>query len=163
MSREITHQNIVQIHQEIAQKHKLINGFYRFDFSEIIGSFREGIPTPALLLESHSSEMESQTKMVSNFNNRNISFMILEFVTDRNDFNEQNQVLDILENIGLDICSYLVKFSKDKSSRLFSVFDINTFKMEKVGPIFDNMYGWNILYTMKNREKMCFETDKWNL
>lgn len=161
MSRVITHSNIIAIHQAIANAHNEINGFYRFDISEVQGSFREGIGSPALLLESHSSAMSSQTAMVTNFNTRSISFLLIDFVTDRNDFAEQNQVLDNMENVGLDIAAYLVKEAKDKNSILYSLFDINSFQMEKVGPIFDNMYGWNILYNLKNHEKMCYDADKW--
>jgi hypothetical protein len=161
MARLITHSTIINLHQTIASAHVDIFGFYRFDISEIQGSFREGIVSPALLLESHSSDLESKTKMATNFNNRNISFLLIDFVKDRNNFDEQNQVLDAMENIGLDIASYLVKESKDTTSILYSLFDVNTFSMEKVGPIFDNMYGWNVLYTLRNHEKMCFDPVKW--
>ena len=158
-----THNQVVGFHQQIATAHVDINGFYRFNMNEIMGQFRSGINTPALLLESHSSELESQTKMVSNFNSRKISFLLLDFAGKQGDFDKQNQVLDALENIALDIVSYLVTQNKTNGSWLFGMFDINTVQIEKVGPVFDNMYGWNVLYSLKCQEPMIFNPEKWNL
>ena len=158
----ITHSEIVAFHKTIADAHVGIKGFYRFDMNEIIGQFRSGVPTPALLLESHSSDLESQTKMVSNFNSRKISFLLLDFAGKAGNFNKQNEVLDSLENIALDIVSYLVTQNKTNGSWLFGMFDINSVQIEKVGPIFDNMYGWNVIYSLKNHESMVFDATKWN-
>ena len=72
------------------------------------------------------------------------------------------EVLDTLENIALDIISYLVIQNKTNDSWLFGMFDINSVQIEKIGPIFDNMYGWNVLYTLKNHESMIFDATKWN-
>jgi hypothetical protein len=157
-----THNEIVKFHETIAMAHVDINGFYRFNVNEIIGQFRAGIGTPALLLESHSSDLESQTKMVSNFNSRKISFLLLDFAGATDNFDKQNQVLDALENIALDIISYLVTQNKTNGSWLFGMFDINSVQIEKVGPIFDNMYGWNVIYSLKNHESMVLDPTKWN-
>lgn len=161
MSRK-THNEVVEFHKTIATAHVGIKGFYRFNMSEIIGHFRSGVSTPALLLESHSSDLESQTKMVSNFNSRKISFMLLDFTGKASNFDKQNEVLDSLENIALDIVSYLVTQNRTNGSWLFGMFDINSVQIEKVGPIFDNMYGWNVLYSLKNNESMVFDPTKWN-
>lgn len=161
MSRK-THNQVVEFHKSIATAHVEIKGFYRFDVAEIIGQFRSGVKTPALLLESHSSDLESQTKMVSNFNSRKISFILLDFAGKSGNFDKQNEVLDNLENITLDIISYLVTQNKTNGSWLFGMFDINTVQIEKVGPIFDNMYGWNVIYSLKNHESMVFNPAKWN-
>ena len=157
-----THNQIVEFHKSIANAHIGVNGFYRFDMAEIVGKFRSGVGTPALLLESHSSDFESQTKMVSNFNSRRISFMLLDFAGKVGNFDKQNEVLDNIENIALDIVSYLVLQNKTRDSWLFGMFDINTVQIEKVGPIFDNMYGWNVIYSLKNHESMVFDATKWN-
>ena len=161
MARTITHKPIVDFHQAIATAHKGINGFYRFNWAEINGKFRSGVQTPALLLESHSSDLESSNK-VTNFNNRQISFMLLDFTGKADNYAKQEEVLDTLENVALDIISYIVKQNKTQTSWLFGKFDINSVQLEKVGPIFDNMYGWNILYSLKNHESMIYDPLKWN-
>lgn len=162
MNRLVTHKSIVKFHKDIADAYIGINGFYRFNWNEINGRFRDGIGMPTLLLESHSSELESASQQKSNFNSRRISFMLLDFAGQVNDFARQEQVLDNLENVALDIISYCILQNKTPSSWLFGKFDINSVTMEKVGPIFDNMYGWNILYTLKNHEDMKYDVDKWN-
>lgn len=157
-----THSKIVEFHKNLATAHTGIKGFYRFNMNEIMGSFRAGVQVPALLLESHSSDLESQTNMVSNFNARKINFLLLDFTGKADNFNKQDEVLDKLENIALDIISYLVKQNKNPKHFLFGMFDINTVQIEKVGPLFDNMYGWNVLYTLKDHEPMTYDDTKWD-
>lgn len=159
MARLVTHKKIVQFHREIQTGHNDLEGFFRFNWNEIKNTLRSGIPTPCLALESHSSELAGNK--VSNFNHRAISFLLLDYTGSADEYDRQEDVLDHLEGIGLDICSYLMHCNQDKNHWLYGLFDVNTFKMEKVGPVFDNMYGWNILYTIKNQEKMCFDPDKW--
>lgn len=162
MPRIVTHKPLVNFHRGIAVAHKGINGFYRFNWNEINGQFRSGIGTPALLLESHSSELESLTKGKTNFNNRSVSFLLLDFAGKVNDFDGEDDVLDNTENIILDILAYLKKLSEDKDSWLYGLYDPNNVSYEKVGPIFDNMFGWNVIYTLKNHEKMCYDPERWD-
>lgn len=159
--RKVTHKTIVEMHKSITEYHKQLNGFYRFNWNEITGQFRSGIKTPALLLESHSSRLNSNTNKSTTFNGRNISFLLLDFTGKVDSYNKQEEVLDQLENIGLDIASYLKQLHGDRTSWLFGLFDVDSFEMQKVGPIFDNMYGWNILYTLKNHEALCLIPENW--
>jgi len=161
--RVITHKSIVEFHKEIAKKHKLLKGFYRFNWNEITGQFRSGIQTPALLLESHSAAINTNLNNTTTFNGRNVSFILLDFTGKADDYNKQEQVLDNLENVAIDICSYLKKLNGDRNSWLFGKFETNSFSYEKVGPIFDNMYGWNVMYLLKNHEDLTFDPDKWEI
>lgn len=161
--RVVTHKPIVDFHKTIQVAHKQLNGFYRFNWSEINGKFRSGVQTPALLLESHSSALNSNSNNTTTFNGRNISFMLLDFTGKADNYDNQEEVLDTLENIGLDIASYLKKQHNDRNSWLYGKFIVDSFKMEKVGPIFDNMYGWNVMYTLKNHEDLTFDPAKWDL
>ncbi|WP_289659530.1 hypothetical protein [Flavobacterium panacagri] len=160
--RILTHKPIVDFHKNISKFHKELKGFYRFNWAEINGQFRSGISTPALLLESHSAAMYSNSEKTSNFNDRSISFLILDFTGKADNYEKQEIVLDKLENVVIDIASYLKKLSKDRDSWLFGKFDVNNFSYEKVGPIFDNMYGWNVLYSLKNHEDLTFDPDQWD-
>lgn len=159
--RNITHKHIVDLHRIIAEKHKAINGFYRFNWNEINGVFRSGIKTPALLLESHSMEMDV-TADKKHFAYRQISFLLLDFTGKADNYSKQEEVLDYLENIALDIASYLNKLNKDSAQRnLYGAIDLSKLEIEKVGPIFDNMYGWNFKYAIKNHEPLCYDAEKW--
>lgn len=163
MERKIDPDKLLQFHETIATKHKQINGFYRFNWNEIEGQFRSGVGTPALLMESHSSALSSNQNKTTNFNTQNLSIVILDFAGKTNDFDKQNQVLNANWYIALDIVSYILKESKNPQSFLYMLFNTDSVRIEKVGPVFDNMYGWNLLYELKNHEPFCFEADKWNL
>lgn len=159
--RTVTHKPIVDFHRSIQVAHKDLNGFYRFNWNEITGKFRSGIQTPALLLESHSAALSQNSNNTTTFNGRSISFLLLDFAGKTDDYNKQEEVLDKLENVAIDIATYLKKLNGDRNSWLFGKFDPSGYSYEKVGPIFDNMYGWNILYTLKNHEDLTFQPDKW--
>jgi hypothetical protein len=160
--RTTTHSHVVSFHQAIQKAHKELFGFYRFNWNEINGQFRSGIKTPAMLLESHSAQLSPNGNNTVTFNDKNISFLLLDFTGKADSYLKQEEVLDKLENIGLDIASYLKKQNGDRTSWLFGKFDPAAFRMEKVGPIFDNMYGWNILYNLKNHEPLIYDPDKWD-
>lgn len=160
MTRKATHHQIVQFHKKIAKAHKGINGFYRFNFQEITGRFRSGVETPALLLESHSIDLSENDNKTATFANRAISFLLLDFTGTSDDYDKQEHVLDCTENIALDIIAYFKKLYKEQDE-FFKDLELSKVSIEKVGPIFDNMYGWNVTYTLKNREPMCYDANQW--
>ena len=161
-NRTINFSRIEQFHKEIATALIELKGFYRFDFQELNNAIPGDIEFPVLMLEAPSSELFSETKMVSNFNRRNISFLVIDHAGAADDYTKKTEVLTDTEGIALDIISYLKKCAIDRSHFLCGLFDINTVRIEKVGPLFDNMHGWNILYEIKAQETMCFVPEKWN-
>jgi len=160
--RTTTHTHVIAFHKAIQQAHKELFGFYRFNWNEINGKFRSGIQTPAMLLESHSSQLAANSNNTTTFNDKNISFLLLDFTGKADNYAKQEEVLDRLENIAIDIASYLKLQNGIKTSWLFGKFDPSNYKYEKVGPIFDNMYGWNVLYSLKNHEPLCYDETKWD-
>lgn len=161
MTRIATHSKIVQFHKEIAQAHKCIKGFYRFDITELTSNCVR-VETPVLMLESHSTDLAPNANKTVTFANRRISFLLMNFTGKTDNYDLKEQVLDELEVIALDICSFLKKCSDDKTHWLYGMIDLQTVQVEKVGPIMDNMYGWNVIYTLKNHEPMCYDIAKWD-
>lgn len=157
--QSVTHNDIVQLHRDIAGQHVDINGFFRFNFNELTGNLRSGVATPALALESPSSVFQSNG--VSTFHGRDISFILIDFTGKADAYDKQNEVLDNLEVIAKEIGAYLATKNRERGHWLYGLFDINSFRMEKVGPVFDNMYGWNVLYTLKNQETTNMNPSKW--
>lgn len=155
----ITHQLIVNYFDKIHRLHKGINGFFRANFSEIEGSFRSGIGTPALVLESPDNDIDPNQNQVASFNTRTISFMVLDHATWDN-YDLQEAVLDKTEAVALDIASFINRDRKDVNHWLYGKYD-GVVKMQKVGPIFDSMFGWNVIMFIKNKQPMCFEPEKW--
>lgn len=161
MERKIDPDKLLQLHETIANKHKGINGFYRFNLKEIEGQFRKGVKTPALLLLSHSSALNTNANKTANFNTHFVSLLIIDFAGKPNDFTKENIVLNETYYLALDVVSYLKKEHANENSFLYSLFDVTSVSIEKVGPIFDNMFGWNLIFSLKNQEPFCFEPDKW--
>lgn len=162
MVRIATHSKIVQFHKEIATAHVDINGFYRFDITELTGLLRKGVTTPVLMLESHSTDLAENSNKTVTFANRRISWLLLDFAGKVDNYNKKEEVLDTLENIALDVISFIKKCNSDRTHWLYGMVDLQTVQIEKVGPIMDNMYGWNVLYTLKNHEPMCYDETKWS-
>ena len=161
MTRIATHSKIVEFHKAIATAHKGINDFYRFDITELQGNLRKGVQVPVLMLESHSTDLAPNANKTVTFANRRISFLLLNFAGKVDNYDLKEQVLDELEVIALDICTFLKKCSDDKTHWLYGMIDLQTVQVEKVGPLMDNMYGWNVIYTLKNHEPMCYDATKW--
>jgi hypothetical protein len=162
MTRIATHSQIVTFHKDIATALIGINGFYRFDITELTSQLRKGIQTPVLMLESHSTDLAPNGNKTVTFANRRVSFLLLDFTGKADNYTKKEEVLDALENIALDICSYLKKCSDDRTHWLYGMIDLQTVQIEKVGPLMDNMYGWNVIYIIKNHEPMCYDEDKWD-
>jgi hypothetical protein len=159
--RPVTHETIKNLHQDIARAHRDINGFFRMNLSEIQGQFRKGIQTPTLVFFSHSADIETQTK-ISHFNNRDIVFWLLDFTGKADNYTRQDEVLDELEEIALDILTFLNKCHRDKDHWLFGKFEASSYGYTKIGPVFDNMYGWEIVYQIKNHEDLKYHPEKWD-
>lgn len=157
-----THTTITNMHSEIARAHKGLKGFYRFNMSELDNNFRSGVQTPVLLLESYSSYYTRNPNKTANFKNRDISFLLLDFTGSADNYDKQEEVLSALDEIADDICSLLDKYRKDKNHWMYGMFDSATYKVEKVGPLWDNMYGWNVMYSLDNHQPLCFEDSKWD-
>jgi len=162
MAREVSHSKIVAFHRDIARYHKGINSFYRFNISEVANNFRNGIATPALMLESHSSELQTNPNGTTTFNGRSISFLVLDSTLKPDNYEKQEEVLDATENICLDIAAYLKQQHQTQSSWLYGLLDVNSIKVEKVGPVWGTMFGWNVLYTVKNKESMIVNPEVWD-
>ena len=116
MTRIATHSKIVEFHKAIATAHKGINGFYRFDITELTNKLRSGVQTPVLMLESHSTDLAPNANKTVTFANRRISFLLMNFAGKTDNYDLKEQVLDELEVIALDICTYLKKCSDDTTT-----------------------------------------------
>jgi len=159
----ISHTQITQLHGLLALWHRDIKGFYRFDMAELAGNLRKGITPPVLMLETYSSQIKTSPNKTANFKDRDISFLLLDFAGKADSYDKHDEVLSSLEVIGDDIASMLDRLGKDKTHWLYMLFDAGSFRMEKVGPVLNGMYGWNILYTLGSKNPLCYDPEKWDL
>lgn len=159
-TRTVDHNSIIEYFNNLATQHVDVKGFIRFDLDEARSQLRTGIALPALFLESHSSDLESQTSQVTTFNNRTVSFLILDRAGPR-DHDKINDIRTMAEAVILDIISRMKRDNKDRNHWLFQLFDVNSVVIDPGGPIFQDLYGYNVRLTIKNKEPMVYNPLKW--
>lgn len=159
-ARTITHNAIIAYFNDLATQHLQLQDFYRFDLDEARTQLRSGLKLPCLMLESHSSDLETQTNQVTTFNNRTISFLVLDRAAQR-DHDKINDIRDTAESIILDIISRMKRDNKDRAHWLYNLFDVNSVVIDPGGPIFMDLYGYNVRLTLKNKETMVYDQTKW--
>ncbi len=141
--------------------------FYRMDIEEVLTGLRYKLKTKSLILENP----EKNTRDLLSDNPRKIitgAFLVIGPVK-KNDFADEVTVLDKCEEISEDILSKIAndcsKFKRNPNwARAIKGFDPNSIRSQKVGPLFDNFYGWRtefqIIQTYRNNLKL--DASKWN-
>ena len=162
MERAVSHNTIIEYFESISESHKLINGFVRFNWEEIKSKLRSGVEDYILALESHSGDLEGN--LISTFNNRTISFLVLGTVK-AGDHDKMMEVYDTAEQIGLDIITKIKKDAVDDSrtsaTRWLRGFDKNSVSYDSGGPLFVNKYGYNFILSLPNPEQLKFREEMW--
>ena len=152
--------NLATQHKEIGhteeEKH-----FFRMNIEEVLTGLRSDINLPALILESFEGRLVDK-KSDNNLANREGAFMILKKVEVDN-FDQENEFLDDSERIGLDIIKRMRRDSKTNpiQDRILKRFDYDGVSWGKVGPVFDNYYGYRFIFRLQDFENMKFDPDKW--
>ncbi len=134
MSRSVSHIAIVSLFRYIADNHTLIKGFVRMNLEELQGAFRSGVALPVLMLESHEGGYTGNTQHT--LTNRTVSFSVLDKPKHRNDYDDQDRILDASEQTGLDIINLLIHYSNDPTHWLYHNLDKDSVSFHKVGPLF---------------------------
>lgn len=141
--------------------------FYRMDIEEVLTGLRYKLKSKSLILESP----EKNTRDAFSDNPRKIitgAFLIVGPVK-KNDFTDEVAVLDKCEEISEDILSKIVndcsKFKRNSSwTGAIKGFDPNSIRSQKVGPLFDNFYGWRTEFQINqtHRNNLKLDASKWN-
>lgn len=149
-------ENLARKHKSIlhtdAQKH-----FYRLDIEEVLTGLRTPIKYPALILEMHEGRILNN----ASDNIRDLqtgAFMIVKQVSKKDDFKEEMSALEECLNIGYDI---IARMWQDRHNRVLNSFDIGTVNYSKVGPVFDNAYGYRFTFGLDDRLP-GYDSTKWN-
>lgn len=155
----------VSYFENIARRHKQIlhtdneKHFYRMDIEEVITGLRTDINYKALVLENHEGIFYDKNSD-NIYEMQSGAFLVLDNLNSPGDTNLQMQIMDECFSIGVDILSWI---RKDRRSFLLKALDINSFKYNKVGPIFDNAYGYRFPFKLDKPNGLKFEPAKWNL
>ena len=135
--------------------------FYRIDISEVLEALRSDINYPALLLENHSGQiidaLSDNPKDSVNF-----GFAVVKAVDNRTDnYTDVENALSACHDICRQIISKMWKDAKRQDTIVQSI-DLNTVTYEKVGPVFDNCYGYRVSGSIIAKADIYFNTAEWN-
>lgn len=144
----------------LAENHKAINGFFRMDLTEIMGSFRKGVNFPCMVLESHDGDLGNSNRL-STTNNRGFAFTIY-MNPKRDDPDQQNEYLSTCEVLGLQVVARMRHDEAIPGHFLNQKFQVSSIKYSKVGPIFsEKLYGYRFEGEISGGEPMAFDPTLW--
>lgn len=152
--------------EEVSRKHKGIGHtdaekhFYRLDIEELITGLRSDLNFPCLLLESLTGHL-NDTDADSVQDILTGAFTILKQV-DPGDFTMEMQALQESIRIGKDIISKIRHDSRRTKVPVIEGFFLSSVLYEKVGPVFDNCYGYRFMFSFQQQIDLSFNPDSWN-
>lgn len=154
-------------HKVIAHNPPTVNSFYRMDIEEVLNGLRTKLSSVSLILENP----EVYTEDMLSDNRRKLwrgAFLIIKQAK-RNDFDDEALVLNDTMEIGEEVLSKMVndaqKYRSNKSyTPAIGGFDPNRVRYQKIGPIFDNYYGWRfeIEFNQPHKNGLRLDASKWN-
>jgi hypothetical protein len=132
--------------------------FARFNIEEILAGMAHGIDptTPCLLLESFEGRLSEEGDNV--MDTQDAAFLIMQWC-ELEDFGAQNAIIDRAKKIGFKIVAKL-RHDARKDVGL-KHFDRNSVAYEKVGPIFENCFGYRFTFSFFNPVSLAVNAADW--
>lgn len=156
----ISHSIIIAYFKNLQEKLIGVEDFFRMDLSEIQGSFRSSANLPCLTAESHESDF-SNSRTNQSVHSRNFAFTVW-YKPELGNFNQQNQMLDESEAMGLKIIARMRQDATDKNHFLFNKFKVENVKNQKVGPTFnEQLYGYRFTGEISGTQSLIVSADDW--
>lgn len=137
------------------------NSFYRMDLEEITGAFRKGSTFPAMMVESPEGDADGSSLQSSKVNRR--FFFTIYMNPRRGDFQQQDEMLDECERIGLKIIARMRYDARIPTHLLYNKFKAETVKWVKEGPIFtEGLYGFQFSGIIEGDEPLKVDAADWD-
>tara|TARA_R110000850_G_scaffold277151_1_gene424846 strand:- start:39636 stop:40142 length:507 start_codon:yes stop_codon:yes gene_type:complete len=160
--KTVSHNQILSYFESLAIAHTLIDGFYRYNWEEIKSALKYKVKADKFvcLMESHAGRIDQPG--TSPLNRRTVSLLFLK-TCQPGDYDGQNNTLDTSEQILLDFVARIQEDSKnlrhDSPLRWLRGFDINSCAYDNGGPLFINMYGYNLIIELPGTADVCYDDD----
>jgi hypothetical protein len=156
----ISHNIIINYFKEIQENLNGLNDFFRMDLAEIKGAFRSDADFPCLVVESHESDFD-KSKHHQTVNDRTFAFTIY-YNPENGDFDEQNEMLDSSEAMGLKVIARMKHDAADKTHFLFNKFKVSSVGCHKVGPVFnEKLYGYRFSGEILDNDALIIDPADW--
>lgn len=157
---KIYHTDLVQYFAYLAENHVDIEGFYRFDISEIQSRLRSGAGNRTLMLEAAEiGFIDSQAQ------EKALAFTFAYTITGpctKDDHDKKNTVINDCMKIAMEVERRILQDSEDPSHWLYNRYEATQTQGFKVGPIFaDTRWGYRVEVTLANTDPRYPEAAKW--
>jgi hypothetical protein len=157
----ISHAVIINYFEDLQKKLNGLNDFFRMDLAEIKSAFRSAASFPCLVVESHESDF-GKSKTNQSVNDRTFAFTIY-YKPENGNFDEQNEMLDLSEAMGLKIIARMRHDTAIRTHFLFNKFKVETIKNHKVGPVFnERLYGYRFTGEFTAGEPLKVSPEDWS-
>jgi hypothetical protein len=142
--------------------------FARMNIEEIVNATRSDIDMThnVMILESYEGQLGDNTSD-NIIDNQSGAVMVIRHV-EKNDFAAENTAQTDSKNI---LFSLLSKIKKDKetfpqsdanrSNGMVKKFDFNSVSYHKVGPLFDNCYGFRLQFSFSESIDLSYKSGDW--
>lgn len=163
----VTFLDVMEYFETIATEHIAIQHsdsekhFARINIDEVLGGLKTKLKFPALVVESPEGFFTDDT--IDNvLRGYVIGFTIVDRVKP-GDFDGEETVLAITEQMVMDIVSRLRKEHRDYSTAgiISRAFQLNTVRWNKVGPLWENCFGWRCTFQVQNPNSLAYDEEKW--
>lgn len=146
------------IHDDESNKH-----FYLADISEILTELRSGFSDYVVIVESYEGYgSDNRSSFLSK--EKTGAFMLLKNVSSRSKVNmDKNAALTWTEEVGWQFIAKMYNDSITIGHTFYGLFDLNTVNFQKVGPLYDDYYGWRFEFSWTDKQNIRYDATKWNL
>jgi len=163
------HSDYISFFEDLATKHKSIlhspteKHFFRANIEEVITGLRSKIKFPAMVLESY------EVRLID-YKSDNIymapvgAFSIIDKV-ERDNYDKENEAINTCMLIGIDIITAIreeYQNFRNNPNRKIKYFDPATVTGYKVGPLFENCFGYRFEFQIGNPLSLKYDASKWN-
>ena len=141
-----------------------INSFYMMDVNEPLTAFHSDMKFPMLILHALSGKIQAQN-LDNVLDNIQGGFMILDFLSDPTDFNEEMALLDRMKSCGMDI---ILKMQHDSmlqapmSNTPLKGFNFNSVNYQMIDGIWDKCFGFMFTFSIDTNLSQSYNPFLWS-
>jgi hypothetical protein len=137
------------------------NHFYEMEtMEELLADLRDGLNFPLVVLECPEF-IFSDPDFDNVMENSTGSFMILVDV-DLNDYEAQRAAKDLTKKIAISFISKMRNDRKPSANTVMEGLQIDKIKGNFVGPIFENAFGWRVVFEIEQDIDLSYKEADWN-
>lgn len=165
----ITFTSYIEFFRNLTEKHVDMvptgthKTFFRTNLDEIIGAMRSSIDADKYVMVLESYEHTSKDLHSDNhLREYTGAFMIIRRVAQLDDFDTQDTVLNKCEEIAIEISKRVYADSLDYDNRTFTNIELNDFTFQKVGPLYNNWFGFRCQFNFSDTYDVEVDNSKWS-